>query len=464
MKSKNIFISIIILLSTAIISCRKKNTILTDKNLKLEFSVDTLLFDTIFPTISSITRKFTVKNPYSNPIKISNATLAGGAQSPFRINIDGTSGTSFKDITIQADDSIYVFAEVTLDQQNQNNPFIIQDSIEFKINGDQQFFQLVAWGQDAYFHQNEILTGTLPNDKPHVIYGLAAVGYPGIDSNLTLNIEANTKLYLYNNSSLTVYKSTLNINGTKDNPVTFNATRNKGYYENISGQFTGIQLIASNNSNLNYVEIKNANIGIQIDTLYDENTPSLTISNTKIVNSFTANILVNAGAYVIAKNCVFGNAESYSAAFLNGGKYNFNNCTFANYNFSKKTPGVIIKNYFNSETSVFARPIIDSEFRNCVFDGINEDELDLDLNENSSINLSINYSSVKTSLDLNQSYFSNVFINILTNFVDPENFDYSLNSNSELIDKANPLTSETLDINRSTRGSFPDIGAYEYEE
>lgn len=462
MKTKYIYIISFIFISVYTISCRKKNNLLTDNNVQLNFSVDTLLFDTIFPTISSVTKRFTVHNPYKNPIKINNAFLAGGNQSPFRINVDGEAGDEIKDVIIQAEDSIFIFAEVTLDQTNQNNPFIVQDSIGFIVNGNQQFIQLVVWGQDAYFHQNEIISGTLPTDKPHVIYGIAAVGYPGIDSNLTLTIPANTKLFLYNNSSLLVYKSTLNINGTINEPVVFNSTRNKGYYENISGQYNGIRLISSNNSTINYAEIKNANIGIQIDTLLNSGTPSLSITNSKITNSFIANIYANSGAYVIGKNSVFGNSEGYSGAFLNGGRYDFNNCTFANYNYSKSSPTIIIKNYFSNGLTTFVRPIENSVFSNCVFDGVYDDEFDFDIDESTSVTLNINYSSIKTTITPNPTYFNNIFENLITSFVDPENYDYNINSNSELIDKANVATAEVTDINNINRGVTPDLGAYEY--
>ena len=121
MKTKHIYFLTLAIISIISLSCRKKNNLLTDNNIQLEFSVDTLLFDTIFPTISSVTKRFTVHNTYKNPIKISNTYLAGGNQSSFRINVDGQAGDQIKDITIQAEDSIFIFAEVTIDQSNQNN-------------------------------------------------------------------------------------------------------------------------------------------------------------------------------------------------------------------------------------------------------------------------------------------------------------------------------------------------------
>ena len=81
---------------------------------------------------------------------------------------------------------------------------VVEDSIRFRTNGVDQYVNLAVWGQDAYFHYNDLNEGVWPNDKPHVIYGYAAV-----DSSKTLTILAGTKVHLHKNSLLYVYKSTL---------------------------------------------------------------------------------------------------------------------------------------------------------------------------------------------------------------------------------------------------------------
>ena len=50
---------IFILLS---ISCKKEDDIITDSSAKLEFSVDSVLFDTVFTTVGSITKQLKVYN------------------------------------------------------------------------------------------------------------------------------------------------------------------------------------------------------------------------------------------------------------------------------------------------------------------------------------------------------------------------------------------------------------------
>ena len=86
-------------------------------------------------------------------MKVSSIRLATGDQSMFRLNVDGLPGRSFSDVEIGADDSIFIFVEVTVDPNNQNTPLVVTDSILFETNGNLQDIDLVAWGQDAYFHK-----------------------------------------------------------------------------------------------------------------------------------------------------------------------------------------------------------------------------------------------------------------------------------------------------------------------
>ena len=59
----------------------------------LTFSVDTIVFDTVFTTVGSTTKQFKIYNPSSKSIQIDEIELMGGDQSPFRLNVDGEKGT-----------------------------------------------------------------------------------------------------------------------------------------------------------------------------------------------------------------------------------------------------------------------------------------------------------------------------------------------------------------------------------
>ena len=184
------------MLSTTMQSCNK-SVLLSKKN--LSFSADTVVFDTVFTTVGSTTQQFKIYNNDKRTIHIDEIELMGGTDSPFRMNIDGVQGTKVNDIDIDSQDSLYAFVEVTLGINGQNLPLIIEDSIRFRTNGVDQYVKLAVWGQDAYFHYKDLNEGTWPNDKPHVIYGYAAV-----DSAKTLNIQAGTDIYLHNNAILYV--------------------------------------------------------------------------------------------------------------------------------------------------------------------------------------------------------------------------------------------------------------------
>ena len=69
------------------ISCNKEE-ITTNPSVKLTFSADTVVFDTVFATIGTTTRYLMVYNNDKNRVKIASVRLAGGSSSPFELNID----------------------------------------------------------------------------------------------------------------------------------------------------------------------------------------------------------------------------------------------------------------------------------------------------------------------------------------------------------------------------------------
>ena len=219
---RNTIIYFIFCFVIALNSQCRKSELLTGSNVELTFSADTILFDTLFTTIGSTTKYFKVYNSNNGKINITSIQLAQGTNSPYRINVNGEAGVSFENIEIEENDSLFIFVEVTIDPNNTNNPLIVEDSIIFLTNNNLQKVVLNAWGQDAYFHVNEIITQdeTWNNDKPHVIYGDIWVTN---GAKLTINEGAN--LYLHNNSTLiigdprndniTLGPGTLEINGTK---------------------------------------------------------------------------------------------------------------------------------------------------------------------------------------------------------------------------------------------------------
>ena len=136
MKNRSIIILLVLVLVGQ--ACRKINPISTDTNLKLEFSADTVIFDTVFTTLGSSTHQLRIYNRNSDNLKISSIRLLGGEASPFRVNLDGDNDIEFYDKVIPGNDSLFSFLCVTINPNDLNTPFVVEDELEFVTNGNTQ--------------------------------------------------------------------------------------------------------------------------------------------------------------------------------------------------------------------------------------------------------------------------------------------------------------------------------------
>jgi hypothetical protein len=141
---------LILALSLLLLSCRK-DSFITSPDARVTITADTLKYDTVFVTTGSTYRTFKIINENNQKLRLSSVKLMGGASSVYKMNLDGTPGVQFNNIEIEANDSVYVFAQVNVDPGAGNLPFILRDSIEISYNGNKELVQLEAWGQNAHF-------------------------------------------------------------------------------------------------------------------------------------------------------------------------------------------------------------------------------------------------------------------------------------------------------------------------
>lgn len=395
----------------------------------------------------------------------------------FRINVDGVPGTSINDIDIEANDSIYVFVKVTVDPNDEYSPFVITDQIIFNTNDNIQDVDLVAWGQNAYYilpdHHVEGLPPykivaqeysdtTWDNLKPFLIYGYAVV-----DSNAILRIQAGAKIHFYNNGGLWIYKGgSLKVNGTLEEPVTFEGARLDMSYDDMPGQWDRIWINeGSNNNEINYAIIKNGFIGIQAETLQEQMGNNLIISNT-IIKNMTGMGLFTRYYNIEASNLVAANCGAYCVALTLGGNYDFKQCTFANYwNMSvRQTPSLFINNYYTDTNEVKHPFDLSSYFGNCIIYGKNEKEIEYDINDDAEFTFTFDHALLKTDLNLSGENYIDCIKNEDPLFVNYENNNYNLDSLSPARDTGNVNVAESVpfDINGNSRTSSPDLGAYEF--
>ncbi len=451
-------------------------------DLRLEFSVDSLMFDTVFTTIGSSTRYFKVYNPNNSRINISRLQLAGGSSSYFRINADGRSGTSIRDIEIGPRDSIFVFVEVTVDPVDQDLPLIIADSVVFEVNTNEQDVKLVAWGQDANFirpnvndtvlgidyhliTENSVWTGP----KPWVIYGLVLVA-----PDVTLRIEEGARVHFHNQSALIfLERSSFQVEGTLEEPVMFQGDRLEPGYSDLPGQWGYIWLTAnSRNHSIDNAIIKNATYGIVMDSIGSLTEPTLRIRNTIIKNMDQTGLELR-GAWVEASNLVVANCGVHAISMSLGGSYDFKHITVGNYyslpGSIRQTPSIVFNNYYIDTTNtVQVRDFEKAYFGNSIIYGSLQQEILLDLYpDNSAANFTFDHSLVRTTLNQQfEQLFENSLINTQPGFLDVNQNDYRLREDSPSIGEGDPGIAIHIpyDIIGNSRLERVDMGAYQYYE
>lgn len=466
----------VFLLAITFFSC-KKDKFITDPAAKLEFSTDSILFDTVFTTIGSTTKRFRVYNPNDQPVKITSISLGAGNSSNFRLNVDGVPVKRLTDVEIAANDSVFVFVEVTVNPTNQNSPLIILDSVMFETNGNMQHVMLEAWGQDAYYHRPDVFPASgFPaysviakknesivwnNDKPHVIYGYAVVDSAGM-----LTINAGAKIHFHKNAGMWVYRfGTLKVLGVQGNPVTFQGDRLELDYRDVPGQWDRIWINQGSVDNeINYAIIRNGFIGLQAERfLVLDGTNKLKLNNT-IIENMSGMGIYTVNYYIQGANNRISNCGKYALAVTLGGGYRFDHCTFANYwsEETRTTPAILITNRNEAQ----ALPLDSAYFNNCLLYGDLANELEVDSGGGVAFNYRIYKSIIKTTLNTSNTFhFSNVANGSDPQFKDVSKQDYHLNPGSPAINAGDPNIAAAfpfdLDGEARPQGAGPDMGCYE---
>lgn len=391
----------------------------------------------------------------------------GGSSSSYKINVDGVPGTQFNDIDIEANDSVHVFVQVNVNPSANNLPFIIRDSIQVSFNGNNRKVQLEAWGQNANFFRNKVITTneTWNNNLPYVILGSLL-----INANQTLTINKGCRIYMHADAPIIV-NGTLLVNGLKDtiDRVYFRGDRLDEPYKDFPASWPGIFFQTSSKDNvLNYAVIKNAYQAIGIQDPSPNANPKLTLNECVIDNAFDAGI-ISLNSSIRARNCLISNCGK-NILLAKGGDYQFIHCTvvtYANSFIQHNNPVLFVSNYVTVNNSPVTASL-DALFRNCIFWGANG------LVDNEVVVLKSGTTTFNVNFDHNlwkvvtppANITSNQIINNLTPQFDSVNtnknyYDFRLKAISPAINKG-VNAGVTIDLDGKPRPvGLPDLGCFE---
>jgi len=398
------------------------------QNESLEWSNDTVYFDTIFTRQSqtgnypiSVTKILSVKNPSALWVN-ANFEVAGGDQSSYKINVDGLSGSKINNIEIAPNDSVFVFVQCALEANKETQPALVLDSIWARVGTRNSKIMLAAYGWDAHYVRDSII----PNN--------------------------------------TVW-SEFNIEGSKEARVSIQGDKPVFSSKTLPNQWYGIYFAPGGKGNITYGDITNASFGVRTDSLAQGNAPSIRLSNTRI-QYCGQTCLVSLSGGIEAENCLFADAGSYTFLGYFGGWYNFNHCTFADHSqIAIRRDGHFGMTNTLRDGNGYLLDVKNLTFsiENSIIWGNRMDEVTLDKVDQADFNFNSSFSLFRTKNEEEIIPKTTNYFNLDPLFEDHEIGNFSLTTISPALEKANPASGLSVDLFGNSRGNPADIGAIETE-
>lgn len=431
----------------------------------LTFSRDTVNFDTVFTDLGTPTARLVVANRAKKGIVISSIRLKN-PDSNFQINVDGVSGKTFHDVEIWKEDSIFMFIECFIPETAGNEPYRVEDELEFVTNGVTQTVLLEAYGQNVTrLRAKRISEDTrFTAELPYVVFDSLVV-----EKNATLRIDPDVRLLFHDGASLIIH-GRIEATGEPGKLVQMRGDRldnvlpNVGY-DILAGQWEGIRISRESfNNRLEYVDMRSTSEGLRVDSCGDTTQTKLLLRNSWLHNSQSH-----------ALEAKYANIEAYGVCFseaadavvsLHGGINRFVQCTIANnYLFAAISEPLLCLYHclpkHAEEDTANTNPLMTASFENSIIYGLGKD-----LNEGDLTDSNVFFRNVSLKSEGNND---DNFIDCLWD-CDPlfltdrpiYYFNYHVMPDSPVIGAGNPgfVTNETLiDIDGVDRLTITPTGA-----
>jgi hypothetical protein len=460
---------------------------------KLEFSTDTLRFDTVFTQLGSATRILKVYNRHKRSIRISKIYLENGNNSRFNLNVDGLPGDSHQGVEIAPNDSLYIFAEVTINPGDKNSPFVLHENLVCETNGNTQKVTLEAWGQNAIYLPSRFGAGDAvgygcnggewlwTDTLPYVIYGIVVIDSCTVvipaGAHIYVHgglgkVVTDTAIYRYNDGFLAFQGAgKLIVQGTLDKPVIFESDRLESEFNEEPGQWTGIWLQSGTKGHqIENCIIRNSVIGIRVDSAAD-----LSLKNTQIYNTASSG-LIGIHANITAENCLFHTNTGFSVQLEYGGEYNFTYCTAASYGVDGEALRMGNAVCFDPGCDNYSLYPLKARFKNCIFFGSRADQITLfdRLDDGTQFDYQFQNCIVRVKDLIKETAYPDFLDHCQpcingdgqdTLFLNPNEYKFRLDTLHSIANRyAVPVSGIEKDLDGKNRdATMPDVGCYEIE-
>lgn len=363
-------IAIIGLCSTSCIS----DSFSTSPSDILTFSRDTVNFDTVFTDLGTPTARLVVANRAKKGVVISSIRLKN-PESNFQINVDGVCGKTFHDVEIWKEDSIYMFIECFIPETGSNEPYRVEDELEFVTNGVTQTVLLEAYGQNVTrFKAHRISEDTrLTADRPYVVFDSLVV-----ERGATLRIDPDVRLLFHEGAELIVHGS-IDACGEPGKMIQFRGDRLDNVlpdigYDILAGQWKGVRFSRESfENNMEYVDMRSTTDGLRVDSCGDTSKLKLRIYNSWLHNS-QGHVFEAKYARIEALGACFSESAE-GVVSLSGGDNSFVQCTIANnYLFAAISEPLLCLYHclpkHREENAGNPNPLMSAKFENSIIYGI----------------------------------------------------------------------------------------------
>lgn len=443
-------------------ACRKNLNIKNDTG-KLSLSADTLVFDTLFTTYNSPTARLYVRNRTNGRLDIDFMGIEN-TSSDFSLIVDGIKSNQVKNYSLAAGDSLLIFASYKAKTQTPQN-YLAEETIHFKVNGHVQQVVMKCFSVNGIMLYKSLPTSSyVMQDTAYIIRDTLSIA-----AGQTLTITNKARLYFDNGAAILV-RGTLKVQGTKDNPISFQGVRLDDKYKERAGQWSGIYFFSSAKDNeIQYAEIKNGYYGLYVAYPQTDSNVKLVIGHTKIHDMVVAGI-TGAETKLYAYNTLVYDCGQNAVQMLAGGTYQYDYCTFYGdaSKYTHDQPALIALDYFGDPRNPVTTGALNLIMRNTIVNGNGkpEDEFFVGLITTLPFGYSITHSLLKTKNFANQDFISNAsYKNILNQnpqFENTADKKFFLKATSPAKGQGQVITGISKDIEDNTRNTAnPTIGAYE---
>lgn len=344
-----------------------------DANIRLEYSTDSVKFEPLITGVTTSTRTVKIYNHSGSDLKVERIYLDSPGEN-FQLNVDGRTGTDFRNVEIKDGDSVFVFVRAQPAEADSAGGVYINDRIVVCYNGNEDAVVLNAFAQNAIWLKNYTIdsdTTWMPG-SPFLIFDTLRVA-----EGARLTIKQGTEILFHNGASMVVDGS-LDIRGTVSAPVLLSGDRYDNLvtdvpYTRLPGQWTGIHFGEKSSGNLiEGAVIVGMDDGIVVDSAaVDSGVYRLVIGNC-LIRTSNSGILTAECARIYAYNSVLANG-GYRNVYLDGGDYLFNHCTLARFNDKTVWPCVMVSGSEERKAK--------ATFNNCIIYGGESQEIGFDNGE-----------------------------------------------------------------------------------